>query len=583
MNTRNSTDLLPTRVLAGSTAPSAPGLADLGRALGKRFAVEREIGAGGMGQVYLAWDLALERRVALKTLHPKIFGDAVWAARFRLEAALGAGLQHPNLIRVYEILRIGDAPVLVMEYVAGKTLAAEVRAARIAVRDLVRLMALVCDAVDYAHAHGVIHCDIKPENILIDPDGSPKLGDFGIAVRGPGPGEAPAGACPAQDRILGSPGYMAPEQAAGGSQQANKLADIYSLGATLYFAIFRRAPPADPWPTRPSSGNLGTVPPGRLDRALRRDLEAVCRKAMQRDPVRRYAAAQELAEDLRRIAAGLPIGARSYGLWESVHLSVRARAEAFTLALVVLVLMGLGLVGAVSALHASAYDAVLAELRRKVAALANTAVMFVDPAQVAAVDGQNPQTWEAARELSKRLEAVRERSPGEIRYAWIMRRHGPGTTLMEYVASSDMFRSDEARDQNGNGRLDPDEAAVFPGDPYDAVEAPQLLRGFDGPTADSAASIQDQWGVALCGYAPIRDADGKALAVLGVDVTDKILAEALGPIGRAQVLALVISAALLSLSFALVLTLVVSFWRGSAATPPRRPDRLPAGAAPGDP
>ncbi|MBK1640436.1 hypothetical protein CKO12_00770 [Chromatium okenii] len=165
------------------TPPHPLNLERLRASLQPRYQVECELGAGGMGQVFLATDTTLERRVALKTILPELCTDADWVARLQLEAQLAAGLQHPNVVQVFELLTVGATPVLVMEYVPGQTLTNMLADGWLTAEQLTRLLAEVCDGIAYAHARGVIHRDLKPANILLSRDGQPKVSDFGLAVQ----------------------------------------------------------------------------------------------------------------------------------------------------------------------------------------------------------------------------------------------------------------------------------------------------------------------------------------------------------------------------------------------------------------
>ncbi|MCU0934924.1 MAG: serine/threonine protein kinase, partial [Gammaproteobacteria bacterium] len=425
-------DLLP------DVAPSPPslGTAALEAALGNRYRVEFELGAGGMGRVYRATDLVLDRPVALKTVHPEILADPQWLARFRVEAAVAAGLQHPNIVQVHEILEVGATPVLVLELVEGSDLTHRVEAQAPSPRQAARLLAEVCEALEYAHGHGVIHRDIKPANILLGPDGVPKLTDFGLAVR---PDRMPAGSLDAEG-IVGTPSYMAPEQARGEARAITNRSDVYALGATLYFALTGQPP----FRGSTFSGVIEQVVradparPSALRPAVDRDLEAICLKAMQKDPATRYGSAGEMARDLRNVLAGRPVTARRYGPLEAVARALAAGKTAFALGLLAVALLLAGVNAAVYLLYSQATADVFEELRRKVRDLANTAVLLVDPEQVQALSGPDAVHRPEARTLAAQLDAIRGRSP-DVRYVWIMRRAPAGGAAMEFVIANETF------------------------------------------------------------------------------------------------------------------------------------------------
>jgi hypothetical protein len=567
---QDDSDSIRTRVQPGNVAPGITELDALRAALAGRYRVEGEIGAGGMGRVYLATDLALERRVALKTILPEILSDATWVARFRLEAAFAAGLQHPNLVQVHEILQIHARPVLVMEYIEGDSLTEAVADRRFGHQEVCRVMASVCDGITHAHAHGVIHCDIKPGNILLNREGVPKVGDFGLAVRRTVGHAGGAQQEPEALGVVGSPAYMSPEQTAGDPRLVSSRTDVYSLGATLYFALTGKPPVRGSSVTqvleRVQRGEV--TPPRRLDPTISRDLEAICLKALHHDPGLRYAGAREMGTDLRCALAGLPVNARRYGPWESLRRAVRARKEAFALGLAALMIMTIGLASAVSALYTTAHEAVLGELRRKVTDLANTAVMMVDPALVQAVDGPEPHRLPAARQLASLLNEIRLRSREDVRYVWVMRRRAPTGAKLEFVASSESYLPPSELDKNGDGEVEAEELPALPGDPFDATPYPELIRGFEVPTADPSVDATDQWGIALSGYAPVKAEDGRPVAVLGIDVAQKKLQVQFGELDRARWLALSITGALAVLSFLLMLMFLIGLWRRSGSTVP---------------
>jgi hypothetical protein len=537
--------------------PAALGTSTIEEALGNRYRVEFELGAGGMGRVYRATDQVLDRPVALKTVHPEILADPQWLARFRVEAAVAAGLQHPNIVQVHEILDIGSTPVLVMELVEGSDLTHRVEAQAPSPREAARLLAEVCEALEYAHGHGVIHRDIKPGNILLGPDGIPKLTDFGLAVR---PDRMPAGSMEAEG-VVGTPAYMAPEQARGEARAITNRSDVYALGATLYFALTGQPP----FRGSTFSGVIGQVlradpaPPSSLRTSVDRDLEAICLKAMQKDPDRRYGSAREMARDLRNFLGGRPVTARRYGPLEAVGRALLAGKTAFALGLLAVALLLGGVNAAVHLLYTQATADVFEELRRKVRDLASTAVLLVDPAQVQVLSGPDPVRRPEARTLAAQLDAIRSRSP-DIRYVWIMRRAAAGGAAMEFVIANETFHSFEELDANRDGKLDPDEVAAQPGDPFDASRAPELQRGFEAPTADRGYDVTDQWGVALSGYAPIRNREGNAIAVLGVDIRRTDLVEHFAALDRARLIGVLSSAAFAVLGMVGLVAILVSRW-----------------------
>ena len=285
-----------------------------------RFQLRAVLGQGGFGRVYRAHDPQLDREVALKV--PRFAPDEPeQVERFLGEAKAAARLRHPNLVAVFESGRDGDDYYIVSEFVEGLPLSERLRhdppdfrQAAAWVRDLARALA-------YAHGEGIIHRDIKSANVLIDRDGRPQLTDFGLAKR---VGEDATRT--ADGAVLGTPAYMAPEQARGDGAAVGPHSDQFSLGVVLYELLARRLPfdgPAHALLLQVLADD--PPPPSRFNPAVPRDLEAICLKAMAKEPARRYGGAAELADDLDRYLAGAPIRARRPGLRERAGRWLRRR------------------------------------------------------------------------------------------------------------------------------------------------------------------------------------------------------------------------------------------------------------------
>ena len=285
------------------------------------YEVLEEIGRGGTGVVYKARDPRLARIVALKMVLAGFHAGTEELVRFRLEAEVVARLNHPNIVQIHEVGEADGCPFLALEYLPGGSLAERVRqplpAAEAAV--LVRTLAV---AMHHAHQRGIVHRDLKPVNVLFTEDGTVKITDFGLAKHlGERTARTKTGS------VLGTPGYMAPEQAAGQVDRVGTPSDVYSLGAILYHLLTARAPFGD-------ESSVDTllrvvheepVTPHRLRPQLPRDLETVCLKAMAKEAARRYASAQELADDLGRFVAGEPVLARRSGVLEQFGKWARRR------------------------------------------------------------------------------------------------------------------------------------------------------------------------------------------------------------------------------------------------------------------
>jgi serine/threonine protein kinase len=294
------------------------------------------LGRGGMAVVYKARQRSLNRLVALKMIPAGARAGPDELARFRTEAEAVAGLQHPNIVQIYEVGEHGGCPYFSLEFVDGGSLDAKLAGAPQPPPAAARLAETVARAVHYAHGKGVVHRDLKPANVLLTADGVPKVTDFGLAKRLAGPGPGPDGERTQTGVILGTPSYMAPEQAEGRPGDVGAPADVYALGALLYELLTGRPPFRGPSPleTLRQVRFEEPVAPGRLQPGVPRDLETICLKCLRKEPEKRYPDAEALAEDLRRFLAREPIRARPTPRWERALKWARRRPAAAALVLV---------------------------------------------------------------------------------------------------------------------------------------------------------------------------------------------------------------------------------------------------------
>lgn len=272
-----------------------------------------EIARGGMGVVYRARQLSLNRIVALKLMLP--FSRPELAARFRAEAETAASLQHPNIVAIHEVGEHAGHPYFSMDYVAGSSLAEGLRDGPLAAHRAARILQTIAGAVHYAHQHGVLHRDLKPSNVLIDELGQPHLTDFGLAKRLTSDLGPRASDLTLSGQVLGSPNFMAPEQAEGRRTDVGPAGDVYSLGAILYQALTGRPPFQGETLTDVLRQvvNAEPVAPRQLNPSIPRDLETLCLKCLEKEPGRRFGSAQALADDLGRFLRGEPILVRPLG------------------------------------------------------------------------------------------------------------------------------------------------------------------------------------------------------------------------------------------------------------------------------
>jgi serine/threonine protein kinase len=283
-----------------------------GRATLSAYEILGGLGRGGMGIVYKARRTDLGRLVAVKVMLLGNYDDPAAVLRFRAEAVKLARAEHPNIVQVYEVGEEGERCFFSMEFCAGGSLADRLRGQPLPPREAARLLETISRAVHAAHQRGIVHRDLKPANVLFTGEGVPKVADFGLAMGL----DAEVGMTMYRSgAILGTPSYMAPEQAAGRTKEIGPAADVYALGAILYECLTGRPPIQGETALDTVRQVIGDepVPPALLQAAVPRDLETICLKCLHKAPDRRYGSAQELADDLGRFLAGEPVLARRVG------------------------------------------------------------------------------------------------------------------------------------------------------------------------------------------------------------------------------------------------------------------------------
>lgn len=292
------------------------------------YVILEQIGAGGMGVVYKARNTRLNRLEAIKLIRSGDQASEREVARFRFEAEATAGLNHPNIVPVYGFGELDGRPFFAMKWIDGEPLADQAAALRKDPARLARVMGCIAQAVDHAHRQGILHRDLKPANILLDRDGEPHVTDFGLAKQFDAKDETCRAGLTSSGAVIGTPAYMAPEQARG-ERGVTTAADIYGLGTILYELLTGKPP---------FSGNSlpdvlynvisePPISPRARDPQIDRDLEAICLKCLEKDPVNRYATAAEVAADLENRQRGLPVSVRSTSVQDWIRHVIRRRPD----------------------------------------------------------------------------------------------------------------------------------------------------------------------------------------------------------------------------------------------------------------
>ncbi len=273
-------------------------MAEQQRLLGGRYLLKDKVGTGGMATVYRATDQVLDRTVAVKIMLPQYAGDQTFAARFKQEAQAAAGLQSPYIVGVYDWGKDGDTYYIVMEYLRGTDLKSGIKShGALNPKKVAQIASQICGALSVAHKHEIIHRDIKPQNIMVQPDGNIKVMDFGIA-------RAKNSHLTQDNNVLGTAHYVSPEQTRG--QQLGPTSDIYSLGVVMYECATGRVPfdGDDAISVALKQVNELPTPPSQINSNVDADLERIILRCMEKDPANRFQTAEELRQTLNSYLAG---------------------------------------------------------------------------------------------------------------------------------------------------------------------------------------------------------------------------------------------------------------------------------------
>ena len=434
-----------------------------------------ELGRGGMGVVYLVRQVRANRNVALKMMLAAAHASASDLSRFRTEAEAVAGLNHPNVVPVYEVGEQGRLPFYSMEFCPRGSLVERLRENPFPPMEAASTVEALARGMSAAHARGIVHRDLKPGNVLITEDGSPKITDFGLAKRlDDNSSQTRTGA------IIGTPSYMSPEQAAGNVKAIGVPADIYALGAILYECLTGRPPfrGASVVETLDQVRKRDPVPPRMLQPSIPRDLQTICLKCLRKEPSRRYASAAQLADDLRRFQEGRPILARATPWYERAWKAARRRPAA-TLAIFLAIAGTVAIIAIVSIANAN--------LKRE----RDTARKAEDDAKTAR-DQAIVERKKASERLKLAIDTVHRSLVEMAADRWARRPELQGErrrVLEEAVAFFENFSEEDSRDPLV--RREKANALYRAGWAYTALgELDRALRSFDASLA-----VQEQLAV----------------------------------------------------------------------------------------
>jgi len=544
-----------------------------------RYAILRELGEGGSGTVFLAKDLKLNRLVALKTILDPGSVTRSQMDRFRYEIRASAMMRHPNIVQIHEVIELGGRPICVMEYVEGLSLHHAVARRRadsapappVDYAKLAGVFVQIAKGLAHAHSNGMIHRDIKPGNVVMAGD-VPKILDFGVAKRSMNAMTQTAAPKTHVGELVGTPSFMSPEQATGDPGLVNDSTDIYSLGATLYYCLTRRLPHNGHSVMEIINRVIAepVVLPRTLEPGVPRDLEAICLKAMEKEPAKRYTSALALAEDLDNYLSRRPVVARPYDFREKLMRAVAHRKELFFASVLLILVMFAGLLLSQVTQYRVARQSLIDDLRTSLEGIAATAALTIPAEAVGLIDGPEDRDSPALIDMVARLQRIKAQNP-KVVFAYVMRASPKAPGMLEFVAENDMLDTLAELDDDGNGVLEGLEKAVDIGDVYRLTpDFPAMLEGLRRTTSDPDSSIIDEYGVSLSGYSPIRNAAGESVAVLGIDMKNDDVVRTFHSIRRAFLFSVAFSTLFVLLLLGFVVNWIVSLWMRTSPYPKRQ-------------
>jgi predicted Ser/Thr protein kinase len=484
-----------------------------------KYRIVRQLGQGGQGKVFLAEDIELGREVALKTVTAGALFTESALKRFRNEARAVANLRSPNIVQLYEVFEADGVPFLAMEYVEGETLLSRCNKGGLSHRDVVEIIAECCEAMGQAHRCGLIHRDLKPQNVMLTRNGEPKVMDFGLAksiLTDPGYCSATL-----EGQVIGSPAYMSPEQASGDRGAVGPRSDVFALGTTLYQCLSRKLPHAADTPMETIFRVIHEEPKPltSIDPTINEDLNAVCLMALEKSPKRRYADAAEFGADLRRWLRNEPVVARPSGMAQRVGKAFKRNSDVAVVSGVAATFLAVTISASLWLFASQSAKQVSGGVQAELKSVANTAALMFAASEMDQIMLRPEDRENTFRTVVLRLNEVRHRNP-RIENVYLFRRPLSEDRLL-YVADADAF----LRKGGGFFRV---------GYEWVPSEGSLAKDGFTAPAVD-AVPIAPGWGERWTGYAPVTDRDGNTVGLLAVEMGAKEIKSNMQPVVRTTI------------------------------------------------
>lgn len=528
--------------------------------LANRFELIGEIGIGGMGQVFKAKDIELDRIVAIKAIHPKLIQNREISDRLRNEAKIVARLKHPNIVQIYDMIEISGHYLMILEFIEGNDFKKVIDQSLLSKEQCILKFADICDAVQYAHMQGIIHRDLKPHNIMLTSDGAVKIMDFGISsVIEEGRDEKASGK---SSNLEGSPVFMAPELY--DNKTPNTITDVYALGVSLYFAQTGKSPfDGKTYETLIwNILNADLRAPSTRNNNIHADIDAICMKACARDPDKRYQSALEMGNDLRRLTQNLPVTARDYTLTESIAKGIKFRPLVSVFSFLTIILIFSAVYMGSNHVHKISEETLIETLHHKVGSTAYNASLALDQEAIT----QLLASTEVSDRLLKRVDrplAALQRYNDEIRDFYILSplnqnqdfkivfaRHGDGDLNMEKISKGhDTWSANPVVESSLAKKL--------------------MRRTMNGKLViqeelDADSEHSSDWQKRILGYSPIYNSGGVPFAILVVEVSSGGIAKAYQQIEDAFQLALWFAVIMALSIFLGTMMALVLLWKNTA-------------------